>query len=98
MNLKRNFENFIKIEKAPASDFKQRFREIISDPINLLIQRHPKAGIVENGNVYLHNGLFVPVSGKHAYYEDFSDILIFNRGVHEPLEEYVFQELLKSLS
>ena len=31
MNLKRNFENFIKIEKAPASDFKQRFREIISD-------------------------------------------------------------------
>lgn len=83
--------------KAHPGDFLGRFREIISDPLNLLIQRAPNAGFVDNDLVYLHNGLQVPVSGSHAYYGEFSLILIANRGVHEPLEEFVFQELIKHL-
>jgi Methyltransferase FkbM domain len=83
--------------KAAADDFFGRFREVVSDPLNMLIYRHPRAGYVEDGLVYLHNGLRVPVSGKHSYYGEFSLILIINRGVHEPLEEFVFQELLKRL-
>ncbi len=85
------------LPKAEAGDFVGRFREIISDPINNLIRRHPRAGYVENDLVCLHNGLMVPVSGPYAYYGDFSAILVVNRGVHEPLEEFVFQELLKRL-
>jgi hypothetical protein len=83
--------------KARGHDFLGRFREIISDPINLLIHRDPFAGCIQNGHVILHNGTLVPTSGKYAYYGDFSQILIINRGVHEPLEEYCFQEVLKSL-
>jgi hypothetical protein len=82
------------VPKAQAGDFPGRFREIISDPLNVMIERHPKAGFVEDGMVYLHNGNRVAVSGPYAYYGGFSTILMLNRGVHEPLEEYVFQKVM----
>jgi hypothetical protein len=81
--------------KAANGDLLGRFREIVSDPINILIERVPRAGIVEHGLVWLHNGNRVPVEGRSAYYGRFSDVLVINRGVHEPLEEYVFQEMLR---
>jgi hypothetical protein len=75
-----------------------RFREVISDPVNMMIDRVPQAGFVDSeGKVILHNGLKVPQSGPDAYYGKFSQILVLNRGVHEPLEEFVFQELIKKL-
>lgn len=83
--------------KAMPDDLTGRFREIISDPLNLLIERVPQAGTVRAGTVCLHNGHWVPLSGEGSYYGDFSQILMLNRGVHEPLEEYVFQEVLKAL-
>ena len=83
--------------KAKPEDLFGRFREIVSDPLNLLIERVPMAGHVEGDQVYLHNGLKVPGIGPGAYYGPFSSVLVINRGVHEPLEEYVFQELLKRL-
>jgi len=83
--------------KAKPEDLFGRFREIVSDPFNLLIERVPMAGHVVDNQVYLHNGLKVPGMGPGAYYGPFSSVLIVNRGVHEPLEEYVFQELLKRL-
>lgn len=73
-----------------------RFREIVSDPINLLIQRVPRAGFVTpDMRVVLHNGHTVPATGAGSYYGPFSQVLIINRGVHEPLEEFVFQEMLR---
>ena len=83
--------------KAQADDFAGRFREIVSDPLNLLIERVPLAGVVENGAVWLHNGNRVPLAGPGAYFGDFSQILVINRGVHEPLEEFIFQTLLRTL-
>jgi len=84
-------------KKAEAADYLGRFREIVSDPLNILIKRHPLAGTVDDNHVYLHNGHKVPLSGPYAYYGDFSNIFVINRGIHEPLEEYVFQELLNVL-
>lgn len=83
--------------KAQDTDFLGRFREVIADPFNLLIERVPYAGVIEGDCVFLHNGNKVPVRGPEAYYGGFSDILVVNRGVHEPVEEYVFQETLKLL-
>lgn len=84
------------LEKAEI--FKDRFREVISDPLNILIDRVPESGYVDqDGNVILHNGNRVPRTGDFAYYGGFSDLLIFNRGVHEPLEEFCFQEVLKRI-
>lgn len=84
--------------RAEPDDELGRFREIVSDPLNLLIDRVPQAGYLDaDGYVVLHNGHRVAPEGEQAYYGRFSDILIINRGVHEPLEEYVFQELLRTL-
>lgn len=88
----------LSLPKAAPDDFPGRFREIISDPLNLLIERDPRAGYIGNQHyVVLHNGIAVPFEGPDAYCGTFSHILIFNRGVHEPLEEYVFQEMLRQL-
>ena len=84
--------------KAKGNDLLGRFREIVSDPLNIAIKRDSRSGTVEDNFVYLHNGLKVPCFGAKAYYEGFSSILIINRGVHEPLEEYVFQEVIKKLN
>lgn len=78
--------------------FVERFREIISDPLNNLIERVPEAGFVKNDAVFLHNGNKVSIDGPFSYYDDFSEILIINRGVHEPLEEFCFQEMLNLFS
>ena len=86
-----------RLPRAHAQDNFGRFREIISDPLNLLIERVPEAGYVQDGIVTLHNGVRVPFSGEQAYYEGFSSVFIFNRGVHEPLEEFVFQSLIRRL-
>ncbi len=86
------------VDKASAADFLGRFREIIADPLNLLIRRHPSAGTLLGDQVYLHNGLLVPASGPDTYYADFNNILLINRGVHEPLEEFVFQQLVHVLT
>ena len=78
-----------------ASKYIERHREIISDPLNQLIEKDPRSGYIAGKNVILHNGNKVQFDGPLAYYRDFSEILILNRGVHEPLEEFCFQELLK---
>ncbi|MFM2242012.1 MAG: hypothetical protein RLZ97_867 [Verrucomicrobiota bacterium] len=87
----------IATDKAHADDWLGRFREIIGDPVNILIDRVPEAGSVEGGCVTLHNGHRVALAGAASYYGRFSEILVLNRGVHEPLEEYVFQEVLKEI-
>lgn len=81
--------------KAETVERLGRFREIVSDPLNLLIERHPLAGVMRNGHVVLHNGNVVSAGGPNAYYSGFSDILQINRGVHEPVEEYAFQEVMR---
>lgn len=84
-------------DKAHGGDIDGRFREIISDPLNILIERHPLAGSIIDDTVVLHCGTRVPVSGVYSYYGDFSKILVYNRGVHEPMEEFVFQSLIQHL-
>jgi hypothetical protein len=86
------------LDKADSGDFLGRFREIVSDPLNLLIKRVPNSGYVDESNcIILHNGNRVPATGKYSYSREFSQILIINRGVHEPLEEYVFQQMLQGI-
>lgn len=82
------------VPKAHHADWSGRFREVISDPLCILIEKHPLAGSVSGNDVYLHTGLKVPLSGPLSYYSEFSQILAINRGIHEPLEEFVFQQVI----
>lgn len=45
----------------------------------------------------LRNGHIINHKGDFSYYKEFSEILVINRRVHEPLEEFIFQELIASL-
>lgn len=84
---------------SKGSSFNERFREIVSDPLNLMIARIPEAGYIDAiGHVFLHNGNRVPVNGPYSYYGDFSQVFIINRGVHEPLEEFCFQTVLSKIA
>jgi len=85
------------VPKARPQDYLGRHREIVSDPLNLFIRRVPRAGFVEDQLVTLHNGHRVPARGPESYYDRFAEILVVNRGVHEPLEEFVFQQMLPTL-
>ena len=97
--LKTASADFLSLEKAAADNFVERFREVVSDPLNLLIKRTPSAGYIDKDNcIILHNGNRVPRDGPGAYYDNYSDLLIINRGVHEPLEEYCFQQMLEALN
>jgi hypothetical protein len=75
--------------------FKERFIDIISDPNNIYIKRCENAGKVNKNIITLHNNIQVY---KDSYYNDFTDILILNKGCHEPAEERMFNLILEDIS
>jgi hypothetical protein len=94
-----NFDdNIFKILEENITNIKgmdncSRYRDIISDPNNLFIERVEEAGAVSGGVITLHNG-----TKLHAdYYGDFIKILNVNYGVHEPSEERAFSKVLRVL-
>lgn len=72
--------------------FYDRFKMIISDPCNAFITKLPHSGILNGNTIKMYNGLYV---FKDSYYGSFSDILLLNEGVHEPSEEWVFNDIIK---
>ena len=72
-----------------------RVRNALAAPDNARIPRVPGAGRIHEGTLTLHNGIRV---GDLSYDgEGPRRLMAENRGVHEPQEEYVFQEVLKLL-
>lgn len=72
-----------------------RIRQVIACPDNSHIPRTDDAGKIINGFQIMHNGIKV-VPG--SYYGDGPiELLRKNRGVHEPQEERIFQEVLKTI-
>lgn len=77
-------------------DWRDRVRDAMNCPDNAFIPRVPKAGIVENGQLVMHNGLRVHELSYDG--EGPRDLMRQNRGVHEPQEERLFMEVLKCVS
>jgi len=87
------------LPKAKADDRLGRFREIVADPNNQRIPRVPHAGMLSADPagrtvVVMHNGLHMHLD---SYYGPMAEILVINRGVHEPQEELVFGRVLERL-
>lgn len=72
-----------------------RFKLILSDPVNSKIERVPNAGLVLDNLVTMCTGLKII---KNSYYDSFSDIFLINGGVHEPSEEFIFYDIIKKLN
>jgi hypothetical protein len=84
-----------RISKTCWDNWNYRTRVVIASPDNEHIRRVPNAGQIDGSFQVMHNGLRV-VLGSY-YGEDLSELLRKNRGVHEPQEERVFQEVLPCL-
>lgn len=85
---RRNFPRY-----QPASRWEDRIALVVTSPDNRKIDRVPQAGQVLADHQRMHNGLKIRLG---SYY-DYGNTLLLqqNQGVHEPQEEYVFQEVLK---
>ena len=78
-----------------TEDWTTRIRDAVAAPDNAFIPRHANAGKILDGQLIMHNGLRV---GELSYAgEGNRNLIVANRGVHEPQEERVFQEVLKQM-
>lgn len=87
---KRNYPKY-----KPTEHWQHRIQEAISSPDNQHIDHVEKAGQIFDDYQLMHNGLKIKLGSYYDYGN--SKLLELNKGVHEPQEEYVFQEVLKHI-
>ncbi len=76
-------------------DWSRRIALVISSPDNKKINCVENAGTLKDGLLVMHNGLVIEPLSYYGY--PILKMLLNNRGIHEPQEEYVFQEVLKEM-
>jgi hypothetical protein len=81
---------------AVTPDWRVRINDVIACPDNRYITRVHDAGKLVGGVVVMHNGILV--GGLGYYGAGTLNMLIENRGVHEPQEERAYGAVLPSLS
>ena len=81
---------------AVTPEWRIRINEVIECPDNAYITRVPDAGKLINGQVVMHSG--IRVGGLGCYGAGMLNMLIENRGVHEPQEERAFGAILPHLA
>ena len=85
-----------RILTMPLSDYWQmRLKEARECPDNAYIPRVNDAGTVDSGKLVMHNGLRIYLGSYYG--PEISQMLVDNKGVHEPQEERVFQEVLPTI-
>lgn len=75
--------------------WRMRIQEVIASPDNAHIERHPDAGKLQGYTIVMHNGVRVCANGYYG--GGVLNMLIDNRGVHEPQEERAFEEIIRLL-
>ncbi len=77
----------------PDDEWTKRMKEVVLCADNNHIYRVSNAGLIQGNTQVLHNGLNVQLGSYYGY--GYTHLLEQNKGVHEPQEERVFQEVLK---
>lgn len=78
-----------------SDHWKFRIDTVTKSDDNNFISRHPMAGTIRKGRQIMHNGLEIYLGSYYG--PEISILLKINKGVHEPQEERVFQEVLKTI-
>jgi hypothetical protein len=80
---------------SERSNWLERIRKVKLSSDNARIDKHPDAGTFKGSKLVMHNGLIIdPLS---YYGVPVMRMLLENKAVHEPQEEFVFQEVLKTI-
>ncbi|MBS1640293.1 MAG: FkbM family methyltransferase [Bacteroidetes bacterium] len=88
------FDNYFR-NYQPDDGWKIRNAIVLESTDNNKIPRTEKAGTIKNGKQYLHNDIRINLGSYYG--PEVTRLLIDNKGVHEPQEEYVFIQVLKEL-
>ena len=83
------------IGKGEKVHWSDRIKEVTKCPDNKDIEYHQHAGQLIDGHIIMHNGLKLDPASYYGY--GMLELLRANKGVHEPQEEKLFQEVLKVL-
>lgn len=75
--------------------WKKRIKYAVDAPDNKDIPRVADAGQLKCGILTMHNGIRIHAGSYHG--EKMRVLLSANKGVHEPQEEKIFQEVLKAM-
>ena len=76
-----------------TQDWEVRIADAVACPDNQDIPRVPTAGTISGACITMHNGIKIRALGYYG--EGILNLLIRNRGVHEPQEEKAFLEVLR---
>ncbi len=77
------------------AEWRKRIDDVISSPDNAEIPRVPEAGKLQGHVITMHNGVRVCANGYYG--RGILNMLIENRGVHEPQEERAFETIIGHL-
>jgi len=84
------------IKERERPHWVERIDLVLSSEDNQFIPRHAQAGEIEAGGLILHNGIRIDPLSYYSF--PMLKMLIDNKGVHEPQEEKIFQEVLKAMA
>ena len=76
--------------------WEERINNVLACEDNNDIPRHDSAGMLIDDQLIMHNGLKVDLMSYYGF--ALMKMLIGNKGVHEPQEEKIFQEVLKTIN
>lgn len=74
----------------------KRIEDVLNSEDNLYIPRVEDAGVIKRGKQIMHNGLKIHLGSYYG--PEYSKMLEVSKGVHEPQEERVFAEVLKTIT
>lgn len=75
--------------------WRERIDDVIACPDNAAIPRHPDAGRIDGDMITMHNG--IRIKALSYYDKRIMNMLVENKGVHEPQEERAFAVVLPLL-
>lgn len=88
------FDNIIRNYRL-SGDWLQRIEDVMRSADNAFIPRVKDAGAIRRGKQIMHNGLKINLGSYYG--PEYSKMLEVSKGVHEPQEERVFAEVLKTI-
>jgi Methyltransferase FkbM domain len=83
------------LNEDELQEWSQRIALVLSSSDNEKINCVENAGTLKDGLLVMHNGIVIEPLSYYGY--PILQMLLNNRGIHEPQEEYVFQEVLKEI-
>ncbi|MGZ4156476.1 MAG: FkbM family methyltransferase, partial [Bacteroidia bacterium] len=82
-------------DKSAIDSWNQRIQNVVLAPDNKNIPRVENAGKFEGNYLIMHNGLKIEPTSYYGI--PILKMLIENKGVHEPEEEFVFDNVVKTI-